>query len=122
MPLLTQPSKEFNEIFLTWKEKLIMLRLSICKKIQGNVRIEPYRQLFLYGFIKNNSYINPDDLMENYDGTMSVTDTYKRYCIYRREQFFKGKLPVIIAFLALMKSYGFGIDDIILWCMQRLKL
>lgn len=51
-----------------------------------------------------------------------LTSTYWEYIAYRRESYFKGKLPVIISIIALMKSYGFGIDDIILWCMQQLEL
>lgn len=31
-------------------------------------------------------------------------------------------ITTLISVLALMKSYGFGIDDVVIWCMRQLGL
>lgn len=112
----------YDKIVLTPWERFLLFTLRIQKRRKKDIWKMPYRQLHLYGLISPNYY--PERGFEGEsipDGTFSLSSNYKRYCIYRREQFFKGKLPVIIALLALLKSYGFGIDDFIFWCMQQLK-
>lgn len=112
----------FDKIILTHKERFLLFTLRIQKKRKKDILKPPYRQLHLHSLISPNYLPEHGPEGESIpDGTFSLTNNYKRYCIYRREQFFKGKLPVIIALLALLKSYGFGIDDFIFWCMQQLK-
>lgn len=54
----------------------------------------------------------------------AITEDGKGYLRYLKNKSRKKWIPytitTVISVLALMKSYGHGIDDIILWCMQRL--
>ncbi len=122
MPIYHSSSEDFDKIYLTYKERLLLLNIKIRGKVVADIYSQPYRQLHKYDFIKRNYVYDVEHREDIFDGTVSLTMTYKRYCLYRREQFFRGKLPVIISILALMKSYGVGIDDIIAWCTQQLML
>ena len=115
--------ENFDKIILTPKERFLLFTLRIQKKRKKDIWKAPYRQLHLYSLISPNYLPERGPEGESItDGTFSLSDNYKRYRAYRREQFFKGKLPVIIALLALLKSYGFGIDDFIFWCMRQLGI
>ena len=55
-----------------------------------------------------------------------VTEKGKAFLCERKHQSKDKWIPYIIttliSILALMKSYGFGIDDVVIWCMQQLGL
>lgn len=78
---------DFDKIVLTLKEKWILAALKLQTKRTGNVYSNPYRQLFEYGFIAQNYIPERGSEGESIpDGTFSLTDAYKRYCIYQRKQ------------------------------------
>lgn len=78
---------DFDKIFLTSKEILILTALKFKKKCTGNIYSKPYYQLFKYNFIAPNYYPEHGPEGESIpDGTFSITDTYRRYCIYQRKQ------------------------------------
>lgn len=41
---------------------------------------------------------------------------------HSKEKWIPYIITTIISVFALMKSYGYGIDDVIIWCMKRLGL
>lgn len=55
-----------------------------------------------------------------------ISEKGKAFLCDRKQQL-RGKwipyiITTLISVLALMKSYGFGIDDVVIWCMQQLEL
>lgn len=81
------------------------------------------QQLCEYGLIfvsVNTIFVNSFDSVSSY----SITELGKGYLRYRKNELLKEWIPYIIttciSVLSLMKSYGHGIDDIIIWCMQQL--
>lgn len=80
-------------------------------------------QLLDSGFINSSVYsIDISSMFTEYSYT--ITEDGKGYLRYLKNESRKKWIPYIItttiSVLALMKSYGYGIDDIILWCMQQL--
>mgnify|MGYP005775263797 FL=1 len=57
--------------------------------------------------------------------SISISETGEAYLAERkhliREKWIPYIITTVISILALMKSYGFGIDDIFIWCMQQLR-
>lgn len=56
--------------------------------------------------------------------TYTITESGKGYLRHIKNESLKKWIPygitTTLSVFALLKSYGHGIDDIILWCMQRL--
>lgn len=56
---------------------------------------------------------------------ISISEAGKAYFSERhklsRDRWIPYIITTVISILALMKSYGFGIDNIFIWCMQLLK-
>lgn len=80
-------------------------------------------QLIAAGFIDRSSQtLNIDTMFSEY--TYTITESGKGYINHLKSESRKLWIPyaitTLISVLSLMKSYGHGIDDIILWCMQRL--
>lgn len=57
--------------------------------------------------------------------SVSISEPGKSYISERKHSILGKWIPYIIttviSLLALAKSYGFGIDDFFIWCMQLLK-
>lgn len=57
--------------------------------------------------------------------SISISEAGKAYLSERnrliREKWIPYIITTVISILSLMKSYGCGIDDIFIWCMQQLK-
>ena len=80
-------------------------------------------QLIAAGFIDRSSQtLNIDTMFSEY--TYTITESGKGYINHLKSESRKLWIPyaitTLISVLSLMKSYGHGIDDIILWYMQRL--
>lgn len=60
------------------------------------------------------------------DSRHIITEKGKAFLCERKRQSKDKWIPYIIttliSVLALMKSYGFGIDDAVIWCMRQLGL
>lgn len=79
--------ENYDKIILTSNEKFILVTLRFKKKRTGNIYSSKYSPLLKYGLIAPNYFPNPGSEGERIpDGTFSLTDTYKRYCIYQRKQ------------------------------------
>jgi len=105
---------DFSSLVLKPSERLYLFLLRIKKKAQLP---DSMRYLYLHDLVKQNSSGKTDQLNAPIpDDTYSLTDKYYRYAIYRRDLFFKGKLPVILSAIALIKSF----QDEILWLLQEL--
>lgn len=111
-------SKESFELL-----KYFYKNTSIVPPESNNLQKDCLDQLVALGFIARSvSIINVDTLITEFSYT--ITEDGKGYLRYLKNESLKKWIPytitTIISVLALMKSYGHGIDDIILWCMQRL--
>lgn len=107
-------SEDFSNIVLKFSERVFLFSLRFKKK-----RILPKEMHYLYvNDLISPNYTDKKDAFGVFipDGTYSLSDKYTRYLIYRRDNFFKGKLPVIISVIALLRSY----KDEILWLLQEL--
>ena len=105
---------DFGKIVIKRNERLYLLSLRFKKKR----KLPPsMRYLYVYGLVVPN-YTGERDQLGGFiqDGTYSLSDKYARYSIYRRDLFFRGKLPVIISVIALLRSYR----NEILWLLQAI--
>lgn len=62
------------------------------------------------------------EFVEQESDTFVLTTDATNLLDEQKEHFFLQRLPVILSILAIMKSYGVGPDDIIIWCMRQLGL
>lgn len=100
----------YDEIMLSFKEKCILHRIYKKKEVLDDFCNEAYQNTFLsYGLIRfEQKPIRMPNGRITYDTSsprrIQATDKALRYFIYRKETFFEGKFPVIIAFIALLKA------------------
>lgn len=100
----------YDEIMLSFKEKCILHRICKKKEVPDDFCNEAYQNTFLsYGLIcfKEKAVRMPNGRI-TYDTSspkrIQATDKAFRYFIYRKEAYFKGKVPVVIALAALIIS------------------
>lgn len=103
---------EYENIYLTQKEKRILRRIMRRNEVPTDFCSEECRNtLEEHGLI----YVNRDTetdigygikkaITPDEPKTIRALDKATRYFLYRKEQYFKGKLPVVIALVALIKS------------------
>lgn len=111
-------TQDYKKIILTPEEQKIFNLFKKSDKVF--LTVNEYYTLADVGLLEYRSVLR-DDFCE-------LSDLGKRFKEYQRlqhkitnKEFFKYIITTSIAVLALMKSYGFGIDDIILYCMRLLK-
>ena len=112
---------DYSLFILPAKEKILLLKLRFKKNVPKEYFGDYFTKFRKLDLIKAKSYTYVNGFATPEDSYL-LSSTYWEYISYRREQYFKGKLPVIISICALMKSYDIGVDDIILWCMRQLGL
>lgn len=92
----------------------------ICFLEENNFVIVKYKEIPTFDFVNHkNKNIKTDMLY------VSISENGKSYIAERKSRFINQWIPYIfttlLSILALMKSYGFGIDDLFTWCTQLLK-
>nr|DAO43358.1 MAG TPA: hypothetical protein [Caudoviricetes sp.] len=91
--------EDYNKIILTAKEKLFLFSLRFLTKHKWHIDSPQLKPLFTYKLISIN-YL-PDNGPEPRpvpDGTLSLTDIYKRYCIYqRRQRIYRYLTPIAVS-------------------------
>lgn len=106
------PNSEYETIFLTFKEKQILRRIMHNGEVPADFCPEKCRNtLEEHGLIcvdrntEANLGYGIKGIIQGDPKTLHASDKATRYFLYRREQYFKGKLPVVIALVALIKSF-----------------
>lgn len=101
---------DYDKILLSLKEKWILYRILKKKRVPYNFCNDETKELFLkydLVFIQQNQILTdsgrvyPEPDSPKY---IAATDKTFRYFLYRKENYFKGKLPVVIALIALIIS------------------
>lgn len=82
--------------------------------------IVKYKEIPTFDFVnQKNKNIKTDIIY------VSIAENGKAYISERKNRFINQWIPYIVttllSVLALMKSYGFGVDDLFTWCTQLLK-
>ena len=101
---------DYDKIMLSLKEKYVLHRILKKRKISYDFCSEQQRDIFL----KHDLICIQREQTVTSTGRVSVdtsapkfiqpTDKATRYFLYRKEDYFKGKLPVVIALIALVIS------------------
>lgn len=117
--------KQTDKFLKYLKHKKKLSRSQICKHLC--IMDEPNKEInhMLYAkYLKlvSEPIFVAGEFIENDDDQFSITVTANDRLDELKELFFLKRLPIIISILALLKSYGLGADDIILWCMKQLGL
>ena len=123
--------------YLNRKQHKFLIKLSKTDKIYWNILKEPDIKIIMFLNSQNlvdikrkqNIRINRDTRQaEYYPGeyqSVSISEAGKAYLSERKHLIKEKWVPYIIttaiSVLALMKSYGYGVDEIFIWCMQQLK-
>ena len=99
-----------DDIFLTWKEKLMLRWVKLRKR--AKLKESTAMPLIRYGLLQFNYLDETNEYGEFvWDGTCSVTEKYIRYRIYKRDAFVKRIItPVVVTILT----------NIALWCGRSL--
>jgi hypothetical protein len=108
---------DYNQIFLSTKEFFYLQQFRFQKYVVCDSYKEPYstlRKLCLINPLDTGQVDSMGQNIPNYH-RCALSEFGRRYLIYRREQFFKGKFPVIIAFIALIKSFDHEIYLFLSW-------
>ncbi len=117
----------YDNIYLTFIERM-KLRAVRWKKTVSEQFIGKHKEIFLEnGLIKphiTHTVMSDGTIVRDssHPITYSATDRAKRYFLYRRERFFEGKFPVIIAGIALIKSFEHEILAILKIIFEHLPL
>lgn len=87
---------------------------------KNNFVIVKYKEIPTFDFVnQKNKNIKTDIIY------VSISENGKAYISERKNRFINQWIPYIVttllSVLALMKSYGFGVDDLFTWCTQLLK-
>lgn len=112
---------DLDKITLSLKEKWILYRIVKKKEVPYDFCTDSQRNVFLeYNLISIHQeyvYIRGKCIKDTNKPTLILTtDKAFRYFLYLKESRFKGKFQVIIAFIALIKSF----DQEIYWLVNRL--
>lgn len=95
---------DFDNILLTFSEKLTLLRFLFHKRMPKESLHNSADTLISYGLIRQNSSDKKNCIGESIpDGTYSSTDLFRRYRVYLFKQFKKSVLyPIIVAFITTL--------------------
>lgn len=111
----TKAADDYDKIILSLKEKLILYCILKRKQVPNDFCNDIQKNLFLrydLVYVQQNQIVTstgrvcPDPNATKY---LVATDKAFRYFLYRKESYFKGKFPVVIAFIALVKSFDMEI-------------
>lgn len=100
----------YDKVMLSFKEKRLLHRILRKKEVPDTFCNDTQKDIFLkYGLIRvqqkqkviSTGRVVPDDRSPK---RIQATDKAFRYFLYRKEAYFKGKLPVVIALAALLIS------------------
>jgi hypothetical protein len=100
----------YNEIMLSFKEKHILYCILKKQKVSYTFCNDQQLSVFLKHeliTIQQKQTVTPSGRVvpdPNAPKFIQATDKTLRYFLYRKESFFQGKFPVVIAFIALIKS------------------
>lgn len=87
---------------------------------ENNFVIVKYKEIPTFDFPNQKNKIIKTDIL-----SVSISETGKSYLSEKRSRFLNQWIPYILttllSILALMKSYGLGIDVLFTWCTQLLK-
>lgn len=102
----------YKDLDLTFREKLFLF----CNRKKKSFDLpNEYRSLLRFGLVTYESTGELDKFgIATHTGKYVLTDEYTRYRVYQKDVFFKGKFPVIISLIALIKAF----QDEILWLIQ----
>lgn len=107
----SKAADDYDKIMLSLKERRVLRRIlkrgevpaSFCSPMQiaifeenGLINVNRDREASLGYGVKG--------IVQGQPNTISATDKTFRYFLYRKEDYFKGKLPVVIALIALIIS------------------
>lgn len=101
---------DYNKIMLSLKEKYVLRRILKKRKVPLDFCSEQQRDIFLkhdliyIGQHQTVTSMGRVVVDANTPKFILPTDKAKRYFLYRKEDYFKGKLPVVIALVALVLS------------------
>lgn len=104
-------SDDYDKIMLSLKEKFILYQILKRKEVDYTFCTDRQKEVFLnYGLIviRQQHTVSSTGLVVPVAGApkyIQTTDKAFRYFLYRKESYFKGKFPVVIAFIALAKSF-----------------
>ena len=107
----SKATDDYDKIMLSFKEKRILRHILKEGKVPYNYCNDSQRELFLkYDLVSiHRKQIATETGRVTFDPNAPVyiaaNDKAKRYFLYRKENYFKGKLPVVIALVALIKSF-----------------
>ena len=90
---------DFSNINLTISENFKLFCMRFKKKVTEHFLGDSCFYLLSIGFVKANHLSTKNSIgSHDPDGTFSLTEKYKRYCVYRRHKFFDNKIwPFIIS-------------------------
>lgn len=106
-----QSDDDYDKIMLSFKERHILRHLlkqqespaSFCTPKQIAV-FEKYGLIYVCRDQKVSLGYGIEGIVQGEPQTITATDKAFRYFLYRKEDYFKGKLPVVIALVALIIS------------------
>ena len=101
---------DYDKIMLSAKEKQILKQIIKKKEVTETFCNDTQKTIFLrHDLIRitQDQTVTSAGRVANVSGTgrIQATDKAYRYILYQRDSYFKGKLPVIIALVALIKSF-----------------
>lgn len=118
-------SEGLDDILLSRKEKRLLRQILRKKEVPDTFCNEYQKKTFLKYELITITY--PQIIsssgrpvtLSNAPAHIKISDKAYRYFLYRKEAYFKGKLPVVISVIALVKSFDreimMFIDFIINW-------
>lgn len=101
---------DYDKIMLSSKEKYVLRRILKKKKVPFIFCSEQQRDIFLKHdliYIQQKQIVTSTRRVvvdSNAPKYIQPTDKAIRYFLYRKEEYFKGKLPVVISLVALVIS------------------
>lgn len=114
---------QFDDIYFTNEEKRIIRALKKNQRINSSVfDFTILNNLIIMGFVSYNHLTERGPAGAFIpDGTVSLTDHYKRYRKFKIKTFIDHRIPIIISVIALLKSFEVEITSIVKQLMQLLK-
>lgn len=112
-----------DNIYFTKEEQHILKTLAKYQSMpESNYEHKYLSNLIAMGFVSYNYLPQQSKSGADIpDGTVSLTDQYKRYRSFKRKSFIEHKVPIIVSCIALLKSFEFEIISLMQWLMQLLK-